>query len=532
MTEQQKQTAIQKRAHNQKALAPFVLSHIEPRLPLRFPRDPTLPPSPKHRYRSDYRYLGAERLDDPQYWETHSSFDIALCLIDYANLEPLLAAHIYVPSARGQVPFHPVSMYLLHLYRREHNLSRTKALRILKGDDGVELRRHSGFQASFPSEAGLRYFESKITPQLQWEIDALLIDMLYQAGLLSTRPDETQPVSLSFDGMLHEARSRMRCTQARESCYQPAPRPCPAQDKNKRGCDCVTPQCAHTCRHSTPLDPQARLVVYTGNNKRAAQSPNTPTQEKDKKPSRNRLVYGYYSYAGQILDDELATYWTLPAAFGSATTSDRDLFPANFSALQCRFPWLEVGAVLADAAAGYQCCLDPIWEAGALRLVDIRADQGDSDPETQLARGYNDQGYPLCPFGYACHPNGHDYQRRLTKWRCAQSCRQDTENALPDCDYLNTQYKHGYTTTVGRAHADGSVRLAREIPYGSPTWKKLYHRRNCAESRNSILQRLGLKRLPVHGLPRGYSEVLLADFVANQHTLVRLIREATWPLPA
>ena len=78
MTGQQKQTAIQKRAHNQKALAPFALSHLGPRLPLRFPRDPTLPPSPKHRYRSDYRYLGAERLDDPQYWETHSSFDIAL----------------------------------------------------------------------------------------------------------------------------------------------------------------------------------------------------------------------------------------------------------------------------------------------------------------------------------------------------------------------------------------------------------------------------------------------------------------------
>jgi hypothetical protein len=244
------------------------------------------------------------------------------------------------------------------------------------------------------------------------------------------------------------------------------------------------------------------------------------------------LVYGYYSYAGQILDDELATYWTLPAAFAAATTDDRQLFPETFAALQRRFPWLHLRAVVADAGAGYQCCLDPIWEAGALRLVDIRADKGDDDPQVQLTRGYNEKGYPLCPFGYACHPNGHDYQRRLTKWRCAKACRSDSERTAPDCEYLHPHYQHGYTTTVGRTHADGSVRLAREIAYGSSTWNKVYNRRNCAESRNSILQRLGLKRLPVHSKPRGYSEVLLGDFVANQHTLVRLVRQASSLLPA
>ena len=84
-----------------------------------------------------------------------------------------------------------------------------------------------------------------------------------------------------------------------------------------------------------------------------------------------------------------------------------------------------------------------------------------------------------------------------------------------------------YTTTVGRTHADGTVRLAREIPYGSPAWKKRYNRRNSSESRNNVQQRLGLKRLPVHGSPRSYSQVLLGDFVANQRTLVRLVREAT-----
>ena len=47
------------------------------------------------------------------------------------------------------------------------------------------------------------------------------------------------------------------------------------------------------------------------------------------------------------------------------------------------------------------------------------------------------------------------------------------------------------------------------------------------QGRNSVLEHLGLKRMPVHGLPSSYVTVLQGDFVANQHTLVRLIREAT-----
>jgi hypothetical protein len=526
MKQQQKLTAVQKRIQNSAALASFDLSHLWCRLPLRFPASPNLPPSPKHSYRSAYRYLDAEGLDDPQVFETLSSFDIVLRLIDYDALERLLAAHIYTPSAKGQTPFHPVSMYLLRVYRRETKLSRYETLRVLKSTEGAELRRRLGFKNAFPSESGFRYFEKQITPALQWEINALLIDMLHQAGFLPTRPDEQHKVTLSFDGMLHDARSRMRCAHVRQSCYHEVPRPCPAREKKRRGCDCTAAQCAQLCRYATPLDPQARLVVYTGNNKRPQNSPNTPTLDKDKKPPRSRFVYGYYSYAGQILDDTLATYWTLPAAFGSATTDDRTLFPSNFAALQTRFPWLKIDAVLADAGAGYQCCLDPIWQANALRLVDIRAAQGDDDTETQLQRGYDDKGFPLCPFGYVCHPNGHDYDRRLTKWRCAKACLNDQKRTVPACDYLNPQFKHGYTTTVGRTHADGSVRLAREIPFGTPSWKKLYHRRNSAESRNSILQRLHLKRLPVHGLSHAYSQVLLGDFVANHRTLARLIREA------
>jgi len=529
MSTAQTRTAMEKRAQNLEALAPFVLRKLKEKLPLVLPLDPSLPPSPKPRYRSAYRYLGWDDLNE-ETLETCSPFEIGVRLFDYSPLEPLLAAHIYRASAKGQVPFHPVSMYLLSLYRRERNLSRHEVLRILRhAQEGQTLRCCTGFEDDFPGESGLRYFEGQLTPELQMEINALQLDALYRAELLPIKPeaDDDTKAALSFDGMLHEARSRLRCSSVKAGCYEPAPRPCPAKKKKKRGCECHEEECADICRHATPRDPEARFIVYTGNNKRARTSPNTPLETRKEHSRVSRMVYGYYSYAGQLLDDELATYWTLPAAFGSATCGDPALFPNNFAYLQKRFPWLKVGEVVADAGACEQTCLDAIWNAGALRLVDICAHKADDDPDTRLTRGYDQNGHPLCPFGYVLHPNGYDHRRRRAKWRCAKRCQHDPDRPVPLCDYLMTKHKHGYTTTVGRTHADGSVRLAREIAYGTPAWKERFGRRNCAESRNSILERLGLKRMPVHGLAPCHVTVLQGDLVTNQNTLVRLLREAT-----
>jgi len=252
MSAGKKLTAIQKRAQNAETLAPFSLDHLKRALPLVFPRDPNLPPSPKPRYRSAYRYLGFDDLD-AETLETFSPFEIAVRLFNYGPLEPLLAAHIYEPSAKGQIPFHPVSMYLLSLYRRERSLSRHEVLRILRHPtDGQSLRRCTGFEDDFPSESGLRYFEGQLTPELQQEINALQIDVLYQTGLLPVKPDakEEEQATLSFDGMLHQARSHMRCSSVKAGCYEPAPRPCPAKQKGKQGCDCDDAACADVCRHA------------------------------------------------------------------------------------------------------------------------------------------------------------------------------------------------------------------------------------------------------------------------------------------
>src|SRR5207247_7382346 len=74
---------------------------------------------------------------------------------------------------------------------------------------------------------------------------------------------------------------------------------------------------------------------------------------------------------------------------------------------------------------------------------------------------------------------------------------------------------------------DGSLRLAREIPYGSPAWQARYGRRNLAESRNGQVEGLGLKRMAAYGLTRNQKEVQVGDFVLNLRTLGRLVRQAT-----
>jgi len=90
------------------------------------------------------------------------------------------------------------------------------------------------------------------------------------------------------------------------------------------------------------------------------------------------------------------------------------------------------------------------------------------------------------------------------------------------------EHPFGRIINVGETFADGSLRLARDVPYGSGAWKELYRRgRNAAEGRNARLEHSDLKRLPVFGQPRAQVTIFLADLWGNLLQLARLIKEAT-----
>lgn len=520
-----------KRATHPDFVPTFSLAALRSRLPLPFPVAPGLPPSAKVRYRSHYQYLGYQDLSDTAQLARLELFEIALRLIDFSPLRSELA-QIYLASARGQVPFDPVSLWLCVCLRRELHIGWRRLARLLAGEHGSGWRRQFGFQDGVtPSASGMRYFYNTVGPQRCEELVCQAIDLLHQASLLpehATYPGDPpeRGVSVSHDIMLHQAHSNLTCAYVTASCYQPpaatqppTPRPCPARSAGREGCACDTPACAQVCRLATPADHEARFIHYEGCNKEA-DLPNHPTDH-------GRDVYGYASNPDRLLDDRFACAWTLRTGLYPANADERTLFPESFAVLQARFPWLKIGEVLADAALGYQPCLDPIWQAGALRMVDIRAAEGDDKAEIQLRRGYDAEGHPLCPHGYALRANGHDYERRRSKWCCAQACEHDPKRPLPDCPYRDPEHPLGQIVNVGRTLPDGCLRLAREVPYGSETWKARYGRRNLSESRNGTMEGYGLKRLTTSGLAHGRQEIALADFLDNLRTFARLVQQAT-----
>jgi hypothetical protein len=551
-------SAVQKRAQQPLLAATWALAALVPTGPLRFPVEAAPPPVPKRRYRSAYvppdpaALVGADLA-------ALSDFELALHVIDFSPLEPLLAA-AYRPSRKGQVPFHPVSLFLCVCLRRDLAWSWRHLAGVLAGVHGAGWRAHCGFQAgATPSASGLRYFFQTVGAAVFDALCPRFIALLREQGRFpeqSTYPGDppTRGVTVSQDGMLQPARHRAGCWWATDACYQPLPtpgepaappdaaastplpaagrRPCRARDKQREGCTCATPACVAQCVRASARDPDARCIHYAGHNhKRAAAGAGAGAGRPA--ASRGTDVFGYRSIAERVLDDRFAVAWTLRSGLYPAATDERTVFGARLQALQATFPTLRLGEWLDDAGVGYPECLTAVWAAGALRMIDIRADPTDANPQACVARGYDGQGRPLCPHGYRLRANGYDAGRRRSKYVCAQACRR--EPLPPDgpvqpvagCPYLDPAQPSGLVVNVGRTLPDGSVRLAREIPYGSPRWKARYGRRNLSESRNGQLAGLGLKRLPAYGLARGTKEIQVGDFVVNLRTLGRLVREAT-----
>ena len=520
-------------------------SALQDRLPLRWPRSPDTPASPKQSYRSSYQYLGWQELADPANWADSDDFDLLLRLVDFSGLRDVLAARLGWTSAKGKVPFDPLSMFLLTLWQIVNGWSRAETLRNLRKARYADYAQRFGLRDGiFPSEGGLRHFLTTLgkNSTLQGEgVSVLLgeqvievdiqalnqliaqsVDLLRESGVL---PELAwQQALLCPDGQIHQAASRMRCQPVTASCYLPAPRPCPAKEKGLRGCDCDTPHCALVCKRATPQDRAASFVWYTADNQ---------DDEKD-----GQGFYGYRSLPLQLADPTRRFSITLLDDLRPA--NQREEVPASALLLQLgtHYPDLQVDAVAGDAGYGYPVFLQTVYDhLHARRVVDLRHHVTDQDPHNWVLRGYDDHGRPICPYGYSLVANGYDPSRQRTKWVCQKACLKNSQPKVqipqvsyppPDCPYQQTEHPHGRILNLAERFPDGSTRLVRDVPFGSPSWKALYHRgRNAVEGRNATFQAWGLKRLPVYGLPRVTAFIFLADVLNNLTTMARLIREAT-----
>ena len=532
--EQQEQVACKLREQVERFRNTFSLERLQDKLPFRFPSKIKVPEPLRFRALSWYTYPGWLALTDPKQLAAMSAFYITLLLIDFSPLRAELVALTNISlNAPGQTPFDPVSLFLCCLLRWEKGLGWKELARLLAGPEGECWRRLFGFQdGCTPCASAMRHFYHALGTAFDTDLCPRFIKLLHAAGLLpehTTHP-HTPPergLPLAADGMLHEAHCTMRCSKVTDTCYQPTspenPRPCPAQDAGKEGCDCSEAACAQVCRFANPRDREARFIHYSGRN-----------QEGEEDPKRARNVYGYRSYPQLLCDDELHVSWVACTSMQPANSDERTILPRDFTHLQQRLPQISIGEVVADAAVGYKECLDLVYEAGAIPVIVIRRHESDQDEATCQLRGYDKNGHPLCAHGYPLSFNGVDYQRLRACWVCRQVCARLPEPKPEDaeCPFRDPKRPLGQVKHVGRAflHPDGTrhERLARLYPYGSALWKRHYgSRKNAVEGRNSQLVRLGLKRIWSYGLAGATADVAFADVLINLRTLGRLVREAT-----
>ncbi|MHC4510339.1 MAG: hypothetical protein ACYTAO_15520, partial [Planctomycetota bacterium] len=445
-----------------------------------------------------------------------------------------------------------VSWQLINQWKRSVALGNLRKVRY------ADYRQRFGFQRDdLPTEGGVRYFlttiglnavagEDTVTVELDHgQADTIVVHYLNQllaasvaliqeAGLVS--PEAWEKALICPDGMIHDAASQMRCAFVRESCYQPVcageRRPCPAREKEKRGCDCDTLACALSCRYAPVRDPEARCVVYAGSNSSHIALAAATAEE-----GKGDLRYGYRSLAIQFAEPVRRFSLVLLDDFLPANAREENPAAALLLQLERFYPDLQLDVVTGDAGLGYYSFLHATYQRGAKRVVDLRADPSDKLKAQWPVRGYNDKGRPVCPFGYALSSNGFDSDRQRHKWFCGRTCLNGTTPLVeldhvlyppPECAHQHPERPHGQIVNIGETFKNGSIRLVRDIPVGTPTWKRLYHRaRNASEYRNSVLEGWGLKRLPFYGEPRGRALTALADLWLNLTTLARLVREAT-----
>jgi hypothetical protein len=556
--------AVEARARDADFVDQCSLWGLRGRLPLCWPTPPHVPPSPKQRYRSRYVYQGWDDLLDPAVWTHLSDFDLVLRLIDFSGLRPILAQRLGWTSARGWCPFDPVSMFLLQGWQIVNGWSRTKTLDNLSDPRNADYAERFGFEEDiYPTEGGMRHFLTALGHHSEVEGDTVVVErkgeepvevaiqylnqlltgavtLIHETGLLSA--EAWNQAQVCPDGMLLQAASRLRCASVQESCYQPTSsdnrRPCPAQLKDRQGCNCDTLACAEACRYATPRDAEARFVWYTGSNQPES-SPNRSTDavQKDQK-KEGKPCYGYRSLPLLLADPNRRFHLPLLADFLAA--NEREEVPGTALLLQLSrfYPDLALEAVAGDAGFGYEVFLHTVYTLGAKRVVDLRAHTTDKDKAEWPVRGYDDRGRPVCPFGYAFTANGFDASRQRYKWFCGQACLHGVEPRVPlpgilyppnECPYQGSPHPYGKILNLGERFANGSLRLVRDLPVGSAAWKRLYHRaRNASEARNATFEHWHLKRLPVYGGLRGKALVYLADTWTTLTTLGRLVREATF----
>jgi hypothetical protein len=538
--------AAERRQLSPHFVAIFEWSAIRPLLPLRLVVPPDVPLWTPRLCRSHYIWLPPEDTLSVDDLVGLDDFDLILRLFDFSPWRAILAQRFC--SHMGPPPFDPLSLGLATLLARWKNWTwPTLVTELHSQERGLGYCRRLGFDPDdLPCESTFRAALTHTDEAWVLQCADSLALSLMAYGLVPTQsafpgdPAE-RGVSLALDSQLVAARSRMRCRHQNRNCFlSPGGRTCAAQEDGKEGCACDTEACADHCRLTTPRDPEAAYVYYSGSNQ-----PSSPQEKSESNNSshtrRGKHHFGYKSKAFNVVDDRLFTYWPLSGPFTPANRNDHLQTIPGFQDLQRRFPSLNIGEVLGDAGEGFDEVLRFVHDdLKALRTIQIRHHRSDEDLLTCLKRGFDKNGIPLCPHGYRLAFNGHDYRRGDSKWVCRQRCTyHSTPDVVPDtlvdencavasvCPHRQPDHPLGFIVTVDLTLPDESLRLARDLKVDSPTWKLRIGRLSYAESRNANQARRDIKRSPWFGRFNSAKATFLGDILSCALNVARFVRQAT-----
>ena len=293
-------TARQQRQHDPDFLARCDIAALVGQLPLRWPTPPQVPASPKPRYRSDYQPPDPARVQqlDEAAWQSISLFDLLLLLVDFSGLRPVLASKLYRTSARGRIPFDPISCFLLFGWQLVNCWKRLEVLRQLAKPRNGDYREAFGFRSGvYPSESGYRYFVTVLGQKPLGELIRQSMELVRATGAVPA--EVLAQATVSFDGQIHDAASHQRCHQVQASCYQP-----------------------------------------------------TPTRQTSSPQGEGR--YGYRSLPAQLVAPTWGVNWTLDEAeLAPANTHEESLAGDLLRRVVGEYFWLRVTTAVGDAGLGY-----------------------------------------------------------------------------------------------------------------------------------------------------------------------------------
>lgn len=125
-----------------------------------------------------------------------------------------------------------------------------------------------------------------------------------------------------------------------------------------------------------------------------------------------------------------------------------------------RYPELQFSYLILDRGYDAEQIHQNVYEYAGIIPVIIRK-------KMVYPKSFTEDGYPLCPWGFAMKPRGIEYKQQRTKYACFRVCKKYQQPLLFSCEYYGEQYRSGYTY-----FADGYRKYGPALPH-SLIYKKL-----------------------------------------------------------